>query len=261
MATDPTLSAMYIPSIERDAAAMISIAVDTRLDTPVPSCPGWTLEDLIVHTGVVHRHKTEILRGDWRTESPPSPGGPEGADLVEWFEDGLEDMIDVMQTVDLTEPRYTWCAHEHSGAWWVRRMAHETAIHAADAMLTVGGTPTLDPDLAIDGVDEILDEMMVGGPGWGTLEPVPGVIALTSGNRTWTMQRATFSGTSPNSGKTYEDVPGLVWSEDTPDARVIANPSKLDLWLWGRDELDSSDIVGDPELPVYVREVAADSTQ
>jgi len=261
MGTDSELVDLYIPSIERDAAAMINIAADTRLDTPVPSCPGWTLEDLIVHTGIVHRHKTEILRGDWRTESPPQPEGPGDADLIEWFEDGLEDMIDAMQTVDLTEPRYTWCPHEHAGAWWVRRMAHETAIHAADATLAVGGTPTLDPVLAIDGVDEILDEMMVGGPEWGTLDPLPGVIALTSGHRTWTLQRATFGGTSPHSGKTYTDLPALVWSDQPPDARVVVDPSKLDLWLWGRAELGGSDIIGDPELPAFVREVAADSTQ
>lgn len=261
MTTDPDLQASFIPSIERDAAVMMSILAESPVDIEVPSCPGWSLQDLVVHTGIVHRHKTEVLRGDWRTESPPQPSGPGGQDLLEWFALGVEDMVAVMGSVDLSEPTWTWCPHDHTRAWWVRRMAHETAIHAADALLAAGETPTLGPALAIDGVDEILDEMMVGGPSWGTIVPKPGVVALTAGSRTWTLGRAGFSGTSPNTGTTYDDLPTLVWSDQAPDTRVVANPSKLDLWLWGRARLDPVDIVGDPELAAYVRTVAADATQ
>ncbi len=261
MTTDPDLQASFIPSIERDAAVMMSIGADSSPDAPVPSCPGWSLRDLLVHTGTVHRHKAEVLRGGWRTESPPQPPGPGDQDLVEWFGIGVEDMIDVMGSVDLSEPTYTWCTHDHTGAWWVRRMAHETAIHAADALLTVGETPTLGPALAIDGVDEILDEMMVGGPAWGTIEPLPGVVSLVAGEWTWTLQRASFSGTSPNTGASYEDLPALVWSDRSPDTRVVAHPSKLDLWLWGRARLEPVDIIGDPDLAAHIRAVAADATQ
>lgn len=259
MTTD--LQASFIPSIERDAAVMMSIASDAPPDLPVPSCPGWTLRDLMVHTGIVHRHKTEVLRGDWRDEAPPEPPGPGDQDLVEWFGLGVVEMISVMRSVDLSQPKWTWSRHDHAGTWWVRRMAHETAIHAADAILTVGRTPTLDPDLAVDGVDEILDEMMVGGPDWGSLEAEPGIVELTTAGRTWRVQRASFSGTSPHSGSTYDGLPALVWSEHPPDARVVTDPSTLDLWLWGRAELDRSDIVGDPDLVAYVRHVAADSSR
>ena len=261
MTTPNDLTASFIPSIERDAAVMMSIATEAPLDLDVPSCPGWTLADLIEHTGIVHRHKTEILLGDWRTEAPPEPPGPGDADLVEWFGRGVVAMIDAMRTVDLTEPRWTWSEHDHPGAWWVRRMAHETAIHAADAILTVDQVPTLDPALAIDGVDELLDEMLVGGPAWGTIARLPGVIALMAGNRVWVVQRASFSGVSPATGNSYDDLPALAWSDAPPDARVVADPSTLDLWLWGRAELEPSDIVGDPELVAHVRTVAADATQ
>jgi uncharacterized protein (TIGR03083 family) len=251
----------FVPTIERDAAVMMSVAEDQGLEAPVPSCPGWTLRDLLVHTGRVHRHKTEILVGDWRTESPPQPDGPGEADVIEWFGVGVVEMIEGFRAVDLDEPRWTWCPHEHTGRWWVRRMAHETAIHAADAILAADGTPTLAPDLAADGVDEILEEMMVGAPDWGTLTDQPGVVAMTAGERTWTVRRATFSGTSPNSGTTYTDLPALAWTDQPPDARVVVDPSTLDLWLWGRAELGSADIVGDPELVAHVRAVAADATQ
>ncbi len=259
MTTD--LHASYIPSIERDAAVMMSIASGASPDLPVPSCPDWTLRDLMVHTGIVHRHKTEILRGDWREEAPPEPPGPGERDLVEWFGLGVVEMIQAMRSVDLDEPRWTWSRHERAASWWVRRMAHETAIHSADAMLTVGERPVLDPALAVDGVDEILDEMMVGGPDWGTLDPEPGVVELRAAGRAWRLQRATFSGTSPLTGTTYDRLDALVWAESPPDARVETDPSTLDLWLWGRADLDGSYVFGDPDLVDHVRRVAADSSQ
>ena len=260
MAPEPDLNAMFIPSIERDAAVMISIASSTSLDRPVPSCPGWSLEDLIVHTGVVHRHKTIVLADGWVEASPPQPSGPEDQDIVEWFADGVVAMIDTMRSTDLAEPRWTWCSHDHAGTWWVRRMAHETAIHAADAMLAIGETPTLDPSFATDGVDEILDEMLVGGPSWGELRALPGVVELSAGTRTWRLGRAAFSGVSPTTGSIHTDLPALVWSEGLPDARVVADPSTLDLWLWGRAELGSAEVIGDADLVGYVRLVAADAT-
>lgn len=261
MTADPSPTDMFIRSIERDAAVMMQAALDVPLDRIVPSCPEWTFEELLVHTGIVHRHKTEILVGDWQDDAPPEPGGPGDADIVEWFEDGVIEMLDAMGAVDLTEPRWTWSKRPQTGAWWVRRVAHETTIHAADAVLTAGDTPTLDPVLATDGVDEVLDEMMVGAPAWGSNTPRPGVVALISGGRRWTVQRASFAGTSPATGNTYEDLPSLAWSDQPPDARVETDPSTLDLWLWGRAELPPSAIAGDPELVAYVRHVAADATQ
>ena len=260
MSTEPDLSASFIPSIESDAAVMISIASTTPLDRPVPSCPGWTIEDLIVHTGIVHRHKTIILADDWREESPPQPPGPGDQDIVEWFADGVVAMIDTMRSIDLAQPRWTWCSHDHAATGWVRRMAHETAIHTADAILAAGEVPMLDSALAIDGVDEILDEMMVGAPSWGELAPQPGVIELRTGSRTWTLGRATVSGTSPASGTTFTDLPALRWADEAPDVRVASDPSTLDLWLWGRGELGSDDVVGDRDMVDHVRHVAADAT-
>jgi hypothetical protein len=33
----------------------MATAAAGNLDTPVPSCPGWTVADLVAHTGAVHR--------------------------------------------------------------------------------------------------------------------------------------------------------------------------------------------------------------
>ena len=43
--------------------------------------------------------------------------------------------------------------------FWARRMAHETAVHRADAQITAGREPEFDPVLAVDGIDEWLGSM------------------------------------------------------------------------------------------------------
>jgi len=169
-------------------------------------------------------------------------------------------MLGVLRSADLSQPTWTWCAHDHTAAWWVRRMAHETAIHAADAVLASGGVPVLDADLAIDGVDEILDEMMVGGPGWGTVTPTNRVIALEAGDRRWLLRSATFVGTSPQTG-THYDMPALVHERGAePDATVSTDPSTLDLWLWGRAPLPEGSVSGDRSLADELFTLAAEAT-
>ena len=250
----------YLGSIEHDAASMMAVATDVPLDTAVPTCPGWTLRDLLEHTGIVHRHKTETVRGGWLDASPPQPSGPDG-DILEWFDLGVVEMLRVFRTSDLSKPTWTWCPHQHDADWWVRRMAHETVIHGADALIAAGGPGRVGPELAIDGVDEILDEMMIGGPAWGTITAGDGVIAMEVEGRQWVVRRASFSGTSPSSGNSYDGLPALVYAADhEPDAVIATDPATLDLWLWGRGDLPDGAASGDGSLVDYVRLVAAEAT-
>ena len=61
----------------------------------------------------------------------------------------MQDFTGVPAVVDLAAMR-------DAVARAVRRMAHETAIHRADAESTAGPITPLDPGLAADGVDEVL---------------------------------------------------------------------------------------------------------
>lgn len=250
----------YLRSVERDAATMAAIADTVPLETPVPSCPGWDLRELMVHTGVVHRHKAATVRDGWIDGQPERPPGPDG-DLIVWFEEGVADLVTVLRNADLAMPSWTWCAHEHSARWWVRRMAHETAIHRADAELAAGFVPELDEALGVDGADEVINESMVGGPVWGTVTPTDRAFELRAGDRSWLLRTATFSGTSPRSGKTYSDLGTLVFDDAEPEMVVDTDGSTLDLWLWGRGRLPSDAVSGDKDLAAFVRELAAQATK
>jgi uncharacterized protein (TIGR03083 family) len=240
---------------------MVDATIAAGLDADVPTCAGWTVRDLIVHTGRVHRHKAEVVRGgyvDGDAEYPPRPKG----DVLEWFTVGLDEMLAVFAEADLSAPSWTWCDHEHNADWWIRRMAHETAIHAADAMIAARRTPAVDAWLAIDGVDEILDEMMIGVPDWGTVTRGERTVALEAGGRRWGLRTATFSGVGPESDTAYEDLVCLLRDDaPRPDAVVHTDPETLDLWLWGRRDLPDADVTGDRSVVDHVRAVAVEATQ
>jgi uncharacterized protein (TIGR03083 family) len=252
---------LYMTAVRRDADAMVDAARAVGLDADVPTCPDWTVRDLMIHTGRVHRHKTEVVRGRYVDTDADFPAKPDG-EILEWFVEGLNEMLVVFDSADLGAPTWTWCNHEHNADWWVRRMAHETAIHGADALISAGRTPTVDGWLAIDGVDEILDEFLADIPEWGTVTAGDRTVALEAGGRSWGLRTATFSGIVPESGMAREGLVTLVRDDAVdPDAVVRTDPETLYLWLWGRGELSYEVIAGDRSVVDYVRAVAVEGTQ
>jgi uncharacterized protein (TIGR03083 family) len=147
-------------AIEIDRLADVTDGVDPT--TPVPSCDGWTVADLLQHTGEVFRwaatmvrdRSTERLRRermDW-TE-PASPDG-----WPAWIRDGRDFVVDTLRASDPTTPMWAWGTPK-TAAFWPRRMVHEVGVHRADAELAVGLAPAFDPSVAADGVAELLDNI------------------------------------------------------------------------------------------------------
>lgn len=259
-------TSLFLSELETLGTDMIEVVQSTPLDAAVPTCPGWDLRDLALHTGFVWLHKAEAVRGDWQAESPPWPQTPEAEasidDVASWFEAAFDEMVEVFSSADLNEPRWTWCPHEHNADWWVRRMAHETLIHGIDASVAAGRpTPPVSP-LGADGVDELLDELLAGAPDWADITPGDQTIRLEGANRRWDLRTMTWSGTSTYSGTTYTDEPGFIQvPAPAVDATILADPLILDVWLWGRGGLPDGAVRGESELADRLRSVAAAATQ
>jgi uncharacterized protein (TIGR03083 family) len=251
----------YLTHLEHDARLLAKNARAAGVDAEVPPCPGWTVAELVAHTGVVHRHKTAIVGGRYVEESAPLPQRPDG-DVLAWYDEGVAEMMETFTDADLSLPTWTWCDHQHAAEWWVRRMAHETSIHGADAAIAAGGSASVDVALAEDGVDELLDEMMVGGPSWSTVKAGDARIDLVAGEKCWSLRTAAYSGTAPKSGRMYESIATVVYDVvGAADALVMTNAETLDLWLWGRGSLEGGDVSGDVDLVSHLRSIAVDATQ
>ena len=130
----------------------------TDLTVRVPTCPDWTLADLIDHTGRVHRWMIAATREqtDGSPESAKDDDPATGESLGDWFQRGVDEAIRVMSGLDGTEPRWTWFPPDQTAGWYFRRIAQETLVHRLDAELAAEGrVGEVDPALAADGLAEM----------------------------------------------------------------------------------------------------------
>ncbi|MFC4605701.1 maleylpyruvate isomerase N-terminal domain-containing protein [Rhodococcus kronopolitis] len=131
------------------------------LDLPVPTVPGWTLERVVRHTGRVHRWVRAVLAaGPVATLDEPVTvqSLPHGPACLPAYREALEALLADLAGYGADREAPTLVG---SGTvrFWMRRQAHEVAVHrvdAADAVHAAGG-PAPDPfapTAAADGVDE-----------------------------------------------------------------------------------------------------------
>jgi len=167
LAPSPACHALEAPRvldlITADVARVAALSAESDPGRPVPSCPGWTLADLVAHLGRVHRWATAIVTRlpQQRIElSAQEAGAPKDWSKVpEWFAAGGAALVEALGRADLDAPCYSWGADQHV-RYWLRRQLHETAIHRVDAELAVlGEAGALDAAVAVDNIDEFLDNL------------------------------------------------------------------------------------------------------
>lgn len=233
----------YVEALRREGRALAAAAEVGPLEAPVLACPGWTLEDVIVHTGGVHRDKaaTVRLRGARPANRPAAgrptpdeaiplrPRPPEGADVLAWYRAGLEDLAELLAGLGPEQPAWSW-AKDHTVGFWQRRMAQETAIHRYDAEAAIGSPKPIEPALAADGVDEVLAIFRspdAPGTDDGTVH-----LHATDGEGEWVVEL-------PAGGLVVRR------AHERGDLAVRASASDLDLLLWGRPPLGEVERIGD----------------
>lgn len=151
-----------IEEIDRYADLIARAAADSSMDTPVPTCPDWTLRDLVVHIGSVNRWAARHVDEYSPVRIPGASmdfGVPDTDDgLADWLRAGGKIMAETFAGADGDRPMWAWGADQHA-RFWPRRMLHETTVHRADAEFALGINPAVQPDRAADGVDEFLDNL------------------------------------------------------------------------------------------------------
>ena len=133
-------------------AAFADLIADADLSVAVPTCPDWTLQQLMVHVGRGDRWCTQIVAQESGEYVDPRmvPAGkpPTGrADEIAWLREGVRALL---AAVGATGP--------------------QTAVHRADAALALGAAFDLDPVIAADGITEYPTPVSVrpaSGPSWG----------------------------------------------------------------------------------------------
>ena len=127
---------------------------------------------------------------------------------------------------------WAWGDDKHV-RFWPRRMLHETSVHRADATFALGRDAVIEPSVAIDGVDEFLDNLPCAeyfAPKVSELVGKGEVIRLscTDDPAEW------FVTLNPH---------GFAWSHEgsTNDVSVEGSASDMQLFVWGRRKIAEAD--------------------
>jgi uncharacterized protein (TIGR03083 family) len=144
--------------------AFVRYADRAGLPAPVPTCPDWTVRDLVAHQGMVHRWAAALVRGERDVDADGiEAAGRAQPDPLEWLRDGVIELVEALTAApaDLRAPVFLHDAPPPR-EFWARRQCHETTVHAVDAMSAALGRPAdpaetwIDTDVAVDGIDELL---------------------------------------------------------------------------------------------------------
>lgn len=133
--------------------------------TPVPTCPGWTLNQLLRHVGRGNRWAAQIV-ADRRTDAldprdvrnGKPPDDPDAA--IDWLNESAQLIIDSVDRVGADARVWTFLGPRPAG-WWIRRRLHEATVHRADAALALGVEYDPPPELAADAISEWVELITV----------------------------------------------------------------------------------------------------
>lgn len=208
-----------------ETGALGDVIRDADPETPVSTCPGWTLSQLLKHVGRGHRWSAQIIaerRGEPLDPREVRDGKPpvDVDAAVEWLSAGAQLVLDAVDRVGPQSRSWTFIGPRPAG-WWIRRRAHETTVHRADAVLAVGGEFDLTAELACDSISEWIDLTTQ-----LRSQPPPLRRGLTL------HLHATDDGLGPTGEWTItHDEYGLQWSHDHTKGEAAVRGKAIDLLL------------------------------
>jgi uncharacterized protein (TIGR03083 family) len=221
-----SMSLDHLALLRRDLDQFAAAVATGPADAPIAGCPGWTLTDLGVHLGEVHRW----VLGALAVGAPPTPDPADAApttgldDLAAWLRDGGDRLHSTLSAIDPTAP--TWHpfpVEPKVAGLWPRRQAHEASVHRWDAQHAIGLDASIDPAFAADGIDEY----------WTIMLPR----MLTREQRSTPSTRIAVQTTDTNHRWVIDGSSGLpvLDDADAPVAGELLGPAEtVLLHLWGR---------------------------
>lgn len=201
----------YAATYLEETRALGELIRNADQSTPVPTCPGWSIDQLFRHVGRGDRWAAQIVRErrdsflDFRSveDGKPPPGVD---DAISWLNGGAQLLVDAVEQTGAETSLWTFLGPRPAD-WWIRRRLHENAVHRADAAIALGSDFALDAQVAADGIDEFFERIVIQAGRDGAPLPLEGgdtvhlhatdpglddagewTVALNAGALTWSHQ-------------------------------------------------------------------------
>lgn len=221
----------HLNRIVQSFADFRTIAAAIPADTAIPSCPDWTMHDLLKHMSDVAQFWSGVI--DARGEVPaPGSGRDRGSDLFELYDSAVAGLCDRLSSAPDPSPIWTWLGKRKVSPWLLRRLDAETSLHLWDACSsTPDGAVPLDPTFACDAVDEYFDTIT-----FTKSPPVSLHLHATDADGEWSIS-------------TDDDGERVVTHEHVKaDVAVRGTASDVLLMLWGRKAAAELEVFGDANI-------------
>jgi len=224
-----------IAALDQDSAAFGNACEKAGLTTAVPSCPDWTVADLLWHLTEVHDFWRTVVAEkltDPNTYEEPQRHADDA--LPDLYRTGRVELLKTLGEADPTTSVWTWSS-DKTADFVIRRMTQETAIHRWDAEEAAGMVTPVEAALASDGIDEFLAHFM-GSVAKGA-EPVAGSVHLHCGDveGEWTVRES-------------DNGFAVTREHSKADCAIRGPASDILLAMWRRVPLSTCDVVGDPDV-------------
>jgi uncharacterized protein (TIGR03083 family) len=236
-------------------------AVD--LGAAVPTCPEWTVYDLVVHLGNVHAWAATIVETGRRAATQNDTPRTRRTRVVrDWYAGKAEDLYRVLRAVDPQRPCWNFAFGEGVAGFWRRRQLHETTIHGLDLDSVTGRTTEVAPQVAADGVGEVLTVFLhrMHARGRPVTLTAPLCLVCDDTGDAWTLTPrparaepgrhvpAQPRGSAAQAAPTPAEGPPLVVDRRHPGVDQVSAPADvLYRALWKRGPLDALDRRGDAD--------------
>ena len=232
---------------ERATAFRTAIASAPSLDVQVPSCPEWTLSDLVQHLGDGRRRWATVVAAGPDADPPAKSKGAHAATLdrealLAWLAATTRELLDALRESGPDRACWTpWGPTQMTNTCGsvARHQVQEIAVHTYDAQVAVGAPQPLPAEAALDGVEENLFITCFTTSAWPH-KPTAFDFHATEG-RSW---RLTVDG----DGARTTRLPATGEDPDAAGLSIRGIASDLVLYLYQRISVDALQLDGDPQL-------------
>ncbi|SCG54134.1 maleylpyruvate isomerase family mycothiol-dependent enzyme [Micromonospora inositola] len=234
----------WIGALRTDGPAFAAAVAEAPPETPVLSCPGWTVSDLGRHLARVYAWARQVLSAGTTTRPERHDAEPPaGLTPAQWYRQEYDQLMALFDGLDPEAPAWNFAPQPKKAGFWPRRMAHETAVHRWDAQLAIGAGDPIEAKLAADGVSEVLDTWLPAGKRTSSGQ-WHGVVQLTATDAAqyWYLRLR-------GEGVALLDTATILDHDDHhARAQVTGTASDLLLALMGRVSFDTLGVSGDRRL-------------
>ena len=200
----------------------------------VPSCPDWSVEELALHLGTIHRwaQRLVVTRAPERVSSATMNLDLDPVDAT-WLRRGGESLLATLRNADPDDSMWAWGVDQHV-RFWSRRQLHETLVHRIDLELAIGAPWSVEPKVALDAIDELFQNLAPAGRFSPRVRELRGEGELLR-----------FTSIDTSASWTVQLLPegfAFVMSSDVPHVELSGPAADLFGVLYRRQPLEGSDL-------------------